>query len=112
MNRKEFFEKHISIIRKNKKTCEECGTILLGDYSEVAHILEKSKFKSLEFDDTNIIYLCSWKKGNDCHYKFDNYSNEKFAKLKVVDKYRSVVRNLLDKATDNFNYKILDRWLI
>lgn len=110
--RKEFFEKHVTIIRTNKLHCEECGDRLKGDYSEVAHILEKSFFKSIETNDDNVLYLCSWKSPNNCHAKFDTLKLEERASMKVFKKAQQRVKELLEIVTEKYNYKILDKWLL
>lgn len=107
----EFYQKHVSIIKSSKACCLECGNRLIGDVSEVAHVLEKSYFKSLALDDDNIIYLCSWKSRNNCHATFDN-SNVKLQSMNIFEQIKIKVQNLLDKATEKINYSIYNRWQI
>lgn len=67
----EFYEKHVAIIRGEGMKCQECGCKLLGDVSEVAHVLPKQSFKSVSTNDDNIIYLCGYRQ-NNCHGKYDS----------------------------------------
>lgn len=110
MTRKDFFKKHINIIKKKKLCCEECNDRLIGDVSEIAHILEKSYFKSVEFEDSNILYLCSWKSTNNCHGKFDNSSTTTLKNMNVFNKAQQQVEELLNLVKEKINYKILDKW--
>ena len=97
----EFFQKHISIIKKNKECCSECGERLKGHVSEVAHILPKSYFKSVATNDNNILYLCGMFSTKQCHSKFDDCSLENFKKMKsyikVSEKFRILEKNIKEK---------------
>jgi len=79
----QFFQRHLINIANNDKCCEECGHRLIGDVSEIAHILDKSKYKSVSVNDDNVLYLCSWKSPNNCHSKFDNSSEEVIQSMKI-----------------------------
>lgn len=103
----EFFKKHIGIARG--KHCEECGTKLIGDVSEVAHILDKSRFKSIMCLDKNVAYLCSWKSSNNCHSLFDG-SVEQLKQMTIFKEKRKVVIELLGEVTEEYNYKTTDKW--
>lgn len=108
----EFFEKHIDIIRKGRLKCAECGDILTADVSEVAHILEKSYFKSVALNDENVLYLCSWKSKNNCHSRFDGTS-EQLQSMTIFKSAQAIAKILLEtEVTENFNYKKLDKWLL
>jgi hypothetical protein len=106
-----FFMKHVDIIKKEKRCCENCGEQLRGDVSEVAHRLAKSTFKSIQCDDENITYLCSYKSSNNCHSKYDG-TNEQLQSLSFFATEKIKVEELLEKVTENYNWKILERWLI
>ena len=105
----EFFKKHIEIAKT--KCCAECGDKLIGDVSEVAHCLQKSIFKSIQCDDDNVTYLCSWKSSNNCHSLYDG-TNEQLWSLNIFEKEKIKIKKLLEKVTEKYNYKILDRWQI
>lgn len=105
----EFFKKHIDIIKKEKRCCKNCGCILIGDVSEVCHRLPKSLFKSIQCEDDNITYLCSWKSKNNCHSLYDG-SNEQLQSLSFFAAEKIKIEKLLEKVTEKYNYKILDRW--
>lgn len=105
-----FFIKHISIIKSKKERCKECGCSLIGDFSEVAHILPKSRFKSVAMHDDNVIYLCSWKSTNNCHARFDNCSNVDLRKMKIFPHVSSIFENLTKVITEKLSYKDYDRW--
>ena len=107
----EFFLKHVKIIKDERLTCQECGTRLIGDVSEVCHRLPKSYYKSLMADDGNILYLCSYKSPQNCHLRYDG-SNEQLQSLQIFSREKELIKQLITKATENTNYKMYDRWLI
>ena len=105
----EFFQKHIEIAKT--KCCAECGDKLIGDVSEVAHRLAKSTFKSIMCDDDNVNYLCAWKSRNNCHSLYDG-SNEQLQSLSILSAEKEIVKELLEKVTEEINYKIYDKWQV
>lgn len=108
----QFFQKHIGVIKKDRLSCLECGDRLIGDVSEVAHILEKSKFKSISTDDENVIYLCGWKSKNNCHGKFDNSPIEIVKEMKIYRFLLPIVDRLINKIEEKINYKFYDKWQV
>ncbi len=106
----EFFMRHVEIIKENNLHCQECGKKLTGDVSEVAHILEKQKFKSVALSDNNIIYLCGWKTGN-CHSNFDG-SNGSLWAMNAFITARKKLNVLLELVTEKMDWKILAKWKI
>ena len=107
----EFFIRHVEKIKTERLHCANCGCTLLSDVSEVAHRLQKSLFKSIQCDDENVIYLCSYKSSNNCHSKYDG-TNEQLWSLSIFEEERLKIEKLLAKVTEKYNYKILDRWKI
>lgn len=105
----EFYKRHILNIKKNRSCCQECGVRLLGHVSEVAHILGKSKFKSVSTIDENIIYLCGYLQEN-CHGSFDNISNEGLKKMNIYDEVVLRFKYLINFISEDINYKIKDRY--
>lgn len=105
----EFYEKHVNIILEKKYCCAECEDKLIGDVSEVAHILPKSTFKSISTVDDNVIYLCGWKSKNNCHSSFDG-SNEQLWGMKIFEKIKLKIPNLLQIAKESYNWKLTDKW--
>lgn len=105
-----FFQKHIQHIRDNNLCCEECGAKLIGDVSEIAHILPKSMFKSIATDDRNVLYLCSWKSINNCHSKFDDGSNEQVKNMFIFDTIKERYLELILILTEKLNWKVDDRY--
>ena len=96
-----FFQKHIQLIKEGEYCCEECGDRLLGEVSEVCHILAKSTSPEVATNDSNIIYLCGRFSKNLCHSKFDN-SFDKREKMKVFDLAKNrfeKIRNEIIKIT-------------
>lgn len=104
-----FFQKHIEIAKT--KYCTNCGEKLKGDVSEVAHRLPKNLFKSVMCDDDNVTYLCSWKSSNNCHGLYDG-SNEQLQSLTIFSAEKEIIKELLNRVTENYNYKTTDRWLL
>lgn len=102
---KEFFDKHLKIIRNNKEVCQECGCKLKASYREVAHILPKSYFKSVSKNDKNIIYLCE-----QHHTEFDNFSNEKLKQMKIFPQITERFKQLKEIIEEKINYKIYDKY--
>ncbi len=107
----EFFMKHVEIIKKNRLWCKNCGEMLKGDVSEVAHLLPKSTFKSIQCLDENIVYLGGRFSNCQCHSKFDG-TNEQLQSLSFFVEEKLKVEELLEKVTENYNWKILERWKI
>ena len=73
--------------------------------------MPKSTFKSIQCDDNNVTYLCSWKSTNDCHSKYDG-TNEQLWSLNIFEDERLKIEKLLEKVTEKYNWKLLDRWKI
>lgn len=105
----EFFQKHIEIAKT--KCCEECGAKLKGDVSEVAHRLPKSTFKSVQCLDDNVVYLCGMYSSNMCHSKYDG-TNEQLQSLNVFSAEKEIIKELLEKVIEKYNWKLTDRWEI
>lgn len=106
----DFFFKHIKIIKRNKVKCSECGCALIGDFSEVAHVMPKSKFKSVAMENDNIIYLCGWKSENNCHGKLDNSSIETVREMKIYPKIQAAFKKLEGKIAEKLTWKDWDRY--
>lgn len=102
----DFYKKHTEIIKKNKECCAECGIKLLGDVSEVAHILNKSYFKSISTNDNNIIYLCGWKQ-NNCHDKFDSGKEKEMNVFNIAKEKFNILK---EDIKEKINYKIWDKY--
>jgi len=103
----EFFEKHIEIAKS--KYCANCGEKLKGDVSEIAHRLPKSSFKSIMCDDQNVVYLGGRFSNCGCHSLYDG-SNEQLQSLSIFLAEKEVIKELLEKVTEEINYKTYDRW--
>lgn len=103
----EFFEKHIEVAKS--KYCTNCGEKLKGDVSEIAHRLPKSTFKSIMCDDQNVVYLGGRFSNCGCHNLYDG-SNEQLQSLSIFLAEKEVVKELLEKVTEEINYKTYDRW--
>lgn len=106
----EFFQKHINLIKQNQIKCRECGQRLLGDVSEVCHILPKNLFKSIATSDENIVYLCSYRSRNNCHSKFDDGATEQVKQMEIYPYVKEKFSVLKDLVTERINYKIYDRY--
>lgn len=103
----EFFERHIEIAKS--KCCANCGEKLKGDVSEIAHRLPKSTFKSIMCDDQNVVYLGGRFSNCGCHNLYDG-SNEQLQSLSIFSAEKGVIKKLLEKVTEEINYKTYDRW--
>jgi hypothetical protein len=102
----DFYKKHVDIIKNNKVCCYECGIKLLGDVSEVAHVLNKSNFKSIATNDENIIYLCGWKQ-NNCHDKFDSGKEREMKVYQIAKDKFNILKELIK---EKINYKIWEKY--
>ena len=107
----EFYAKHVNIIKETKACCAECGCRLKGDVSEVAHVLNKSIYKSVSVSDDNIIYLCSWQSPNNCHSKFDNSSLQVFKDMLIYNRVCSIFAAIRDEVKEKINFKTLERFI-
>lgn len=104
----EFFQRHIEIAKG--KCCEECGSKLKGNVSEIAHVLPKQYFKSIMCSDLNVLYLCGMYSSEQCHYNFDNYPQEKVKQMKIYPKVQEVFKQLEEDITEKINYKVYERY--
>ena len=107
----EFFIRHVNKIKTEKLHCANCGEKLKGDVSEVAHRLPKSTFKSIQCDDDNVVYLGGRFSSCGCHSLYDG-TNEQLQSLNIFSAEKKIVKELLEKVTEKYNWKLLDRWLI
>ena len=105
----EFFQRHIEIAKT--KCCANCGEKLRGDVSEIAHRLPKSFFKSIMCDDDNVVYLGGRFSNCGCHSLYDG-TNEQLQSLSIFLAEKEIIKELLEKVTENYNYKITDKWLL
>ena len=105
----EFFIRHVEKIKIERLHCANCGERLKGDVSEVAHRLPKSFFKSIMCDDDNVVYLCGMYSDNMCHSKYDG-TNEQLQSLNIFSAEKEIIKELLEKVTEKYNWKILERW--
>lgn len=77
----DFFQDSIEEL-KDKPVCANCGCSINVNYlphTNIAHILPKSRYKSVMSNKYNFILLCSFKDnedGSSCHYHFDNNIND------------------------------------
>lgn len=104
----EFFNRHVEIAKT--KNCEECGHKLVGNSSEIAHVLPKSYFKSISTNDLNVLYLCGMYSENQCHLNFDNLSNDKVKEMSIFPKVQNIFSEIKDKITEKLNYKHYDKY--
>lgn len=64
-----YFQYHVPKAKK----CENCGRqILEPGVKNIAHILPKSKFKSINSNLDNAMYLCTVFDGGGCHEEYDS----------------------------------------
>ena len=107
----EFFIRHVNKIKIEKLHCTNCGEKLKGDVSEVAHRLPKSTFKSIQCDDNNVVYLGGRFSSCGCHSLYDG-TNEQLQSLNIFSAEKEIIKELLEKVTEKYNWKLLDRWEI
>ena len=105
----EFYSRHINKIKTEKLCCANCGEKLKADVSEVAHRLPKSTFKSIQCDDDNVVYLGGRFSSCGCHALYDG-TNEQLQSLNIFSAEKEIVKELLEKVTEKYNYKLTDRW--
>ena len=104
----EFFIRHVNKIKTEKLYCANCGEKLKGDVSEVAHRLPKSTFKSIQCDDDNVVYLGGRFSSCGCHSLYDG-TNEQLQSLNIFSAEKEIVKELLEKVTEQINYKIYEK---
>lgn len=71
--------------------CQNCGGKTCKDDDKfykfsIAHILVKSRFKSVRTHKDNFIELCFW--GNSCHSTMDNKSSELWAQMTCFEEIK------------------------
>lgn len=106
----EFFMECVDEIKSKKLRCQECGAELKGDVSEVAHILPKSSFRSIQTNKLNWIPLCGQWSTNQCHTNFDNWPIKKVKKMLVYPKIVSIFAELEPLIEEKIPYKIYDKY--
>lgn len=78
----EFFELLISVLKVTAR-CQNCGCKIkhwIHPVNNVAHLLSKSRYKSVMINPNNFVFLCDSKDNEDgrsCHYDFDNKITER-----------------------------------
>lgn len=105
----EFFQRHIEIAKG--KHCANCGEKLRGEVSEIAHRLPKSYFKSIQCLDDNVVYLGGRFSSCGCHSLYDG-TNKQLQSLSIFLAEKEIIKELLEKVTENINYKLYERWKI
>lgn len=104
----EFFQKHIGLSKIFK--CEECGEKLTGHVSEIAHILPKSYFKSIQCNNLNVLYLCGIYSNNQCHNNFDNFSIQEIKKMTIFPKVQLMFKELKSYIEEPITYKHYEKY--
>tara|TARA_R110000782_G_scaffold232667_4_gene318870 strand:- start:568 stop:951 length:384 start_codon:yes stop_codon:yes gene_type:complete len=99
----DFFSRHIEIAKNTR--CEECGDKLVGNASEIAHVLPKGFFKSIMCNDLNVLYLCGLYSKNNCHFKLDNASIKEVKEMAVYPKIQNIFQELELQIEEKINYK-------
>lgn len=107
----EFFIRHVEKIKAERLHCANCGERLKGDVSEVAHRLPKSFFKSIMCDDDNVVYLGGRFSNCGCHNLYDG-TNEQLQSLSIFSAEKEIIKELLERVTEKYNWKITDKWQI
>ena len=106
----EFFMKCVAEIKTKQLHCEECGARLKGDVSEVAHILPKSSFRSIQTNKLNWIPLCGRFSQKQCHTNFDNWSVKKVKEMLIYKKIIRIFAELEPLIEEKIHYKIYDKY--
>lgn len=93
-SKKKFFDDNIALLKIMPK-CENCHCDIDASFmpaSNVAHILAKSKYKSVAWEPNNRVFLCAGKnekESNNCHHLFDsNISGRKEMEVYEIAKQR------------------------
>ena len=97
---KEFFRYQI----KQTKKCENCGIRLINpSFFNQAHILPKSRFKSVMCEKDNCLHLCQ-----QCHHKYDS-SWRTARTMKVwstaVERFNKFKHKVTEKSLTLLNFK-------
>lgn len=107
----EFFHQAITGL-KHRPWCQNCGAKINTNYKphhNIAHILPKSRYKSVATHPDNKLFLCASKDDqNSCHEKFDGgFSN--MMKMKVFPLAAEKFKKFREKVTENGKlFHILD----
>ncbi len=99
----EFFSSLIPSLEA-QGVCENCGCRLNVNYNpfwNMAHILPKSKYKSVAEERLNILFLCSQKDWNTnrCHERFDSGPSTR-KEMPVYELSRQRYEQFKDKVTE------------
>lgn len=98
----------------SRPICENCGARIkfwVTPTHNVAHILSKSRYKSVMSDPQNYVILCADKdQADNCHERFDNKVNER-VNMRVFNTARNKYLSFSDKCLENGIEKIIfDTW--
>ena len=112
----EFYEQQCEMAKH--RPCMECGAKLRGHVSEIAHLLPKSRYKSIATDDNAVLYLCGLHSTNQCHSIYDS-TFEKRKSMNcfniAIDKYIKLYRKIKEKGREAYLFEDylrgLDIWL-
>lgn len=107
---KEFFEECVNKIKEEQLCCEECGAKLRGHVSEVAHILPKSTFRSIQTNPLNWIPLCGQWSVNQCHTNFDNFPVKKIKEMSIYPKIICIFAKLEEVIKEKITYKHYEKY--
>ena len=103
-----YYNYHIKQLQK-KLICENCGQPIKPYllHSNIAHILPKSKYKSVSTNIHNYLYLCSGKDDNsiDCHYTFDYRGSEIRKNMEVFELAKQRYNLFKDEVVENGNLR-------
>ena len=109
-----YFSYHIEMIEKSNK-CENCQCYLVPSHFHIAHILPKSKYKSVSNNLDNAMYLCtSILGGNGCHDEFDKNQNDieylsTFPIIeKVISRFNKIKKFLTEEEKSKVEYRVLE----
>ena len=103
-----FFQKHIQLIKEGEYCCEECGDRLLGEVSEIAHLVKKSTNNEIGTNNLNIVYLCGRFSENRCHAKFDsNFENRHSMNVFKIalDRFKQIRDEIVNVNKEVLNYE-------
>lgn len=86
--------------------CMNCGkelfsSTIINSRTVVAHILPKSKFKSIDTNIDNVVFMCS-----DCHNSFDTKTERFMKEQPIAALIKERVALLLPKLTKEDSVKV------
>jgi hypothetical protein len=99
-------------IKQCPDRCDECNKrfVFFATWTHkaaIAHIVRKSKFKSVQTHPLNRCFLCL-----DCHTDYDNRGSEFVTKMKIFPELKRIFKDVLLPLIPQSEYKYIPDYFL